>query len=600
MELKNMNKKLAAGLVTASLILTMLTASACTADTVTTQTGDDGTVTTTVTTTQNTEITTISDTSTAAVTADYDEEAATVFTFTDDGITAEDGDYTGYKIDGTDLSIKEAGVYVLTGSCADGSVTVKKGTTDVTLVLAGLTLTNEGTETTATAPLAINKSTGVTIIVADGTVNTLTDSVYNNDDVYTANEEAENAVIKCKDGSQVVITGSGTLNIVSNGKNGIKSGTTDTSTDEANPRDAFLTIAGPTLNITTTVNDAINAEQELNVLSGTLTIDAADDAIHSDLLLNIGVANTAGPTIDILGSTEGIEGATVNIYSGDISILSTDDLINAANSDLKNYDFAINIYGGTIVAVSETGDGFDSNGNLNIYGGSIEVWCVSGADNQPLDADGTVNIAGGTVLAAGMSSGMGMNLTASQGYVIYGSSANGMGGFGGKGGFGGQTNTANATVQKSATVTITDESGKTVYTTAAPAAATYIVFSSADLTSGSTYTLKANGTSAGTATASTGTSMGNMFNGGQPGQMPNQNGENGQMPTPPSDGNFTPGENGQMPTPPTDGSFTPGENGQMPTPPTDGNFTPGQRPDFGGPNGNGQQPSPSDNSPQSI
>ena len=583
MELKNMNKKLAAGLVTASLILTMLTASACTADTVTTQTGEDGSVTTTVTTTQNTEITVTGNGVDAAVTADYDEEAATVFTFTDEGITAKDGDYTGYKIDGTDLSIKEAGVYVLTGSCADGSVTVKKGTTDVTLVLAGLTLTNEGPETTATAPLAINKSTGVTIIVADGTVNTLTDSVYNNDDVYTANEEAENAVIKCKDGSQVVITGSGTLNIVSNGKNGIKSGTTDTSTDEANPRDAFLTIAGPTLNITTTVNDAINAEQELNVLSGTLTIDAADDAIHSDLLLNIGVANTAGPTIDILGSTEGIEGATVNIYSGDISILSTDDLINAANSDLTGYDFAINVYGGTIVAVSETGDGFDSNGNLIIYGGSIEVWCVSGADNQPLDADGTVNIAGGTVLAAGMSSGMGMNLTASQGYVIYGSSANGMGGFGGKGGFGGQTNTANATVQKSATVTITDESGKTVYTTAAPAAATYIVFSSADLTSGSTYTLKANGTSAGTATASTGTSMGNMFNGGQPGQMPNQNGENGQMPTPPSDGNFTPGE-----------------NGQMPTPPTDGNFTPGQRPDFGGPNGNGQQPSPSDNSPQSI
>ncbi|MFR5405684.1 MAG: hypothetical protein ACLTG0_10020 [Oscillibacter sp.] len=38
----------------------------------------------------------------------------------------------------------------------------------------------------------------------------------------------------------------------------------------------------------------------MNVESGTLTIDAADDAIHCDLVLNIGADGTDGPTIDII------------------------------------------------------------------------------------------------------------------------------------------------------------------------------------------------------------------------------------------------------------------------------------------------------------
>ena len=130
----------------------------------------------------------------------YDTSGATTLTFTNSGITASVGDYTGYKIDGTALTINGAGTYILKGLCADGSVTVKKGTTGVTLVLGGLTLTSADT-----APIACSKSTGVTIVAAAGTVNTLSDSAQNNDDNYPDNENAENAVIRCKDGSNVVL-----------------------------------------------------------------------------------------------------------------------------------------------------------------------------------------------------------------------------------------------------------------------------------------------------------------------------------------------------------------------------------------------------------
>ena len=327
---------------------------------------------------------------TALAAKDYATGGETALCFSNSGITVQEGDYDGYKIDGTELTINAAGTYVLSGSCADGSVTVKKGTTGVVLVLDGLTLTCGDS-----AAIACNKSTEVTIVAADGTVNTLADTEQNNDETYPDNDSAENAVIKCKDGSQVTLCGSGTLNVTANGKNGVKSGAT---TDEEGA--ASLTIRELTLNIDAPVNDAVNAEQQLNIESGSLTISAGDDALHCDLSLTVGASGTAGPDIDITGCYEGIEAANLAIRSGDIDITATDDCLNAANSDLTGYSFTMDISGSTINAYTSGGDGFDSNGSLTISGGVIAVWTANTADNQPLDADGTITVSGGTVLAA--------------------------------------------------------------------------------------------------------------------------------------------------------------------------------------------------------
>lgn len=365
----------------------------------------------------------------AAESTAYDTDGATAFTFTDSTITAKDGDYTGYDIDGTALTIEAAGTYIVSGSCQSGSITVKKGVTGVTLVLSGLTLTADGT-----AAIACNKSSGVTIVAQDGTTNILSDTETNNDDSYPDNTNAENAVIKCKDGSQVTLCGSGSLTVNANGKNGIKSGAT---TDEEG--EAWLVIRDLTLTISAPVNDAINAEASLTILSGDLTIDAGDDAVHSDYYLTVGAAGTDGPTITVNSCNEGLEAADLSIAGGNITIHAGDDCLNAANSDLTGYAFTLSISGGTLVMDTTSGDGIDSNGTLSISGGTVVVWTNSTADNQPLDADGTLSITGGTVLAAGGSAGMGMTLSGdSQPYVMFGST--GMGGMGGgrHGSIGGQ------------------------------------------------------------------------------------------------------------------------------------------------------------------
>lgn len=425
----------------------------------------------------------------------YTLDGATCFTFSDDGITAEEGSSGGYKIDGTALTINGAGVYAVSGSCADGSITIKKGTPCVTLVLNGLTLTSSDT-----APIACNKSTEVTIVAADGTVNTLTDAAENNDDRYPDNENAENAVIKCKDGSVVTLCGTGTLNVNANGKNGIKSGAT---TDEEG--EASLTIRDLTLNLSAPVNDAVNAEQLLNMESGTLTISAADDALHCDLVMNIGADGTADPTIDITECCEGIEAATLNIFSGDVSINSSDDCMNAANGGLTGYSFSMTISGGSIYAYASSGDGFDSNGDLTISGGTVVVWTANTADNQPLDADGTLTVSGGVVLAAGGSSGTGVRTNAAQPYVTFGS-VGGMGGFRAQGG-------ASSLFPKGTAFTITGADGSIVYSGTAVCNANYVFFSSPDLSESESCTLSATGATVGAAAAQTGTISGGLTGG---------------------------------------------------------------------------------------
>ena len=219
--------------------------------------------------------------------------------------------------------------------------------------------------------------------------------------------------------------GSGSLTVNANGKNGIKSGST---TDEEG--EAWLVIRDLTLTISAPVNDAFNAEASLTILSGGLTIDAGDDAVHSDYYLTVGAAGTDGPTITVNSCNEGLEAADLSIAGGHITIHASDDCLNAANSDLTGYAFTLSISGGTLVMDTTSGDGIDSNGTLSISGGTVVVWANSTADNQPLDADGTLSITGGTVLAAGGSAGMGIALSGdSQPYVMFGST--GMGGMGG-------------------------------------------------------------------------------------------------------------------------------------------------------------------------
>ena len=284
------------------------------------------------------------------------------------------------------VKIESAGTYLITGSCSDGNITVKKGTTGVVLILKDLDLTS-----TSGATLSCNKGSEVKIVI-EGHV-TLTDAEdpadENSADAAIA-DAFDGAALKVKDGAKVYLTGSGTLNLdASSCKNGIKVGNED---------EPSLVIDGDlTVNITA-ANDAINSGYDLTILSGTFQISAGDDGIHADRILTLGSEN-GGPVINIQKSYEGLEGSVVNLFGGSGTISASDDAVNAANRDgtyVSELAYSINITGGNWT-VSCSGDGLDSNGNVNVTGGSTSIRSGAAGGEAGIDYDGSCYIADGTL-----------------------------------------------------------------------------------------------------------------------------------------------------------------------------------------------------------
>lgn len=571
-------------------------------------------------------------TSACAVSSAYTSSNATLISFTDSAVTA-DGAYSGYEIEGTDVSITAAGTYVFSGDCDDGSITVKKGVTGVTLVLNGLTLTNADS-----AAITLNKTAEAALIAAAGSENTVADTAGAND---------ENAAVKVKSGASLLLSGTGTLTACGNTKNGIKGAsdaviTVDELTlnieaaDDGLSCDDELTIKGGRVNITaggdavkaspdtddaenpdttslgnvtvsggtmtlTAANDGVQADGDLTisggtfavtangghttaliddsasckglkagktltvsggtvnvdsaddalhandvtVSGGTLTLASGDDAVHADNDLVVGVqgsSSTSNPKIDITASYEGLEGTTVSVYSGDIDVAASDDGVNAANSDLgeRSDKYAINIAGGDLY-IDAGSDGLDSNNDITMTGGKVEVYGADAMMDAAIDYDGTFTLSGGTLFGAGMEPGAG-----TQAYVAVGetSPSGGHGGMGGGQGMtrpdktdgstmtppdgqqsgtrpekpsgdkngwtGGKGQSANREsalgIKEGSVITVQDASGKTLYTATALGSMSSVIFSSADIKEGETYTVLVDGASVGTATAKLGTS----------------------------------------------------------------------------------------------
>ena len=318
------------------------------------------------------------------------------------------------------VKIGSAGTYIVTGSCADGSITVKKGTTGVVLVLRDLELTS-----TESAALSLNKGSEVKIVV-EGTVS-LTDA----EDI--ANEESDDfdgAAVKAKAGSSVVLTGSGTLNVNGSCKHGIKVSSLDEDDIADGYSEASFIVDGDlTINVSA-AEDGMNSGTDLTIKSGTVNVSAGDDGIKADYILTIGGEGAEGPTINVEQSVEGLEGAVVNILSGDITVNASDDGINAANSDLTGYSFSINIMGGD-VTVSSGADGLDSNGNINITGGltTIAKSAMNGGEGG-IDYEGSCYVADGclvnpygTTMDSGMGGRGGMNGMGGHGWMRGGESS---------------------------------------------------------------------------------------------------------------------------------------------------------------------------------
>ena len=129
------------------------------------------------------------------------------------------------------------------------------------------------------------------------------------------------------------------------------------------------------------------------ILSGKLTISAGDDALHADRVLTVG-EDGDGPSITIKTCTEGVEATVVNLAGGTVNVTSTDDGVNAANSDgtYASLGYSINVTGANVTVNAPRADGLDSNGNINLISGSATISSANNGGDAGLDYDGQLYI----------------------------------------------------------------------------------------------------------------------------------------------------------------------------------------------------------------
>lgn len=138
-------------------------------------------------------------------------------------------------------------------------------------------------------------------------------------------------------------------------------------------------------------DDGIHSNGNLKIENGTFTIKSSDDAIHADALVEINDGKFE------ITASEGIEATYVKINDGNITIEASDDGINAGKKS-SDYTPTIEINGGTLTIKMGNGDtdAIDSNGNLYINGGTINI-----TGQSPFDYDGEAKYKGGKIIVNG-------------------------------------------------------------------------------------------------------------------------------------------------------------------------------------------------------
>lgn len=421
----------------------------------------------------------------------YDESEAVKITLSEKTATCSSSDV---QIEDGVITIKAAGVYVLSGTLSDDTIVVDAGDDDkVQLVLDGASITAADY-----AAIYAKNADKVFVTLAEGTDNSLTVS----GDYVQTDDNNVDAVIFAK--CDLTLGGSGSLTVKDTTGHGIVSKddlvvtggtyTIDSQDHCLNGKDS-VRIADGTFNLSCD-EDGIHAGNDdqqdgyVYIEGGDINISVGDDAIHAEGLLII-----TGGDIDITKCYEGVEGHKILVTGGDIDVVSSDDGFNAAggssSSDSSDdnkggfgggpggpgmggvdmdadYDAYILITGGTI-NINADGDGIDSNGYLGITGGSIYVLGPSNNGNGALDYGIYAAITGGEIVAvggSGMAQGFGDESTQCSALINF-----------------------DEWIDAGETVTLTDSDGKEVFSYKVDKKFNSVVISTADMKQGETYTL---------------------------------------------------------------------------------------------------------------
>lgn len=290
-----------------------------------------------------------------------DLTGAKTVTLTDDGVTIDAG-----------------GVYVLSGTTT-GRITVNAKDADVTLVLNGVTV-----NCTDSSTLYVYKAKSVTLWLAEGTTNTLTDAEsYSYSDALSSKADEEpNACVYSK--ADMVIGGTGTLTVNGRANNGI------TGKDTLRVETATVQV--------TAKNHGINGKDALVVKGAAVTVDCGGDALRSsnDSDKKCGYVALSDATLSLTAGEDGVQAETVLFAdSGTVTVRSggsTATVSSDTSAKGLKAGAGVLLKGGSFT-VDSCDDAIHSNGNVAISGGTF----VLATGDDGVHADENVTVSDGTI-----------------------------------------------------------------------------------------------------------------------------------------------------------------------------------------------------------
>ena len=378
--------------------------------------------------------------------AGAEEEA--LFTDRDLAQEADLTDAERITLEGGSVTIDHGGVFLVSGILENGQLLVEAGDEDkVQLVLNNVSIHQEAgaaIEVISADKVFITLTPGSENMLsadgvleegADGVIYSKADLTLNGSGALTVTAGQGSGIV-CKDtlaitgGSYTIqaarhgITGKDGLNIT--GSSFVITTGGGSQAGQMKTSDAFGQRGGPWGSTATQDEEetikakGLKSDGTITVLSGSFTLDCADDAVHAGG--NVSISDGAwtirsaddgihadedvvisGGSFELPYCYEGIEGKNVTIGGGSISITSNDDGINAVGEDSAtgfrapgvDTGAVITVNGGDITIVSG-GDCIDSNGTIILNGGTLKLTC-NGNGNTALDSESGITNNGADV-----------------------------------------------------------------------------------------------------------------------------------------------------------------------------------------------------------
>lgn len=298
--------------------------------------------------------------------------------------------------DNKKVNITKAGVYVIRGNGKESTITVNGSKSDnIRLILDGVNISNKD------IPVIYVKSAKKVFLTTTG--NSQNELQVTGDFAADETDKSDSVIIS---NPELLLNGKGKLTVSSAKGNAVSS-------------NESLKVTGGTYVVSSGKN-GFEASNSVIISNGNFTVNSSKDAVHSENLDNnaSGYVHISGGTFNInagddgiqattfavidggifkINAAEGIEATHIQINNGDINIQASDDGINAAGKSTA-YSINLEVNGGKINVVMADGDtdAFDSNGNLAINGGNINIKA-----NSAFDFDGRGEMNGGTVIVNG-------------------------------------------------------------------------------------------------------------------------------------------------------------------------------------------------------